>query len=71
MRINQDSNSCMGCHSTGVEASPGHTATRIPESHYTDLQTGEKGAAVSGRRYDCLMCHVPQSPDQPILQRTN
>ncbi len=71
LAIAKTSNPCLSCHSTGIEASPGHVATKIPESHYTDLQTGEKRAEILGSRYNCLSCHVTQSTAQPILQGGN
>jgi nitrate reductase cytochrome c-type subunit len=71
LAITKDSNPCLGCHQSGMEVSPGHTATKIPDSHYLNPQTGEKGSTVSGRRYVCVSCHVPQSLDEPILQRTD
>ncbi|MDA8186575.1 MAG: nitrate reductase cytochrome c-type subunit [Dehalococcoidales bacterium] len=68
LAITKDSNSCVGCHSTGMEVAPGHVATKIPDSHYVDPKTATKGSQISGTRYVCLSCHVPQSPDKQILE---
>jgi nitrate reductase cytochrome c-type subunit len=69
LTITKDQNPCMMCHLTGVTLGPGHTATKIPESHYTDLRTGVKSDTVQPLRYDCKICHLPQSAETPPLNR--
>jgi nitrate reductase cytochrome c-type subunit len=52
--INIEQNDCLDCHAEGIEIDVGHIATKIPDTHYED---GE----ISGMRYNCLQCHVPQA----------
>jgi nitrate reductase cytochrome c-type subunit len=60
--INRTENDCIGCHLEGMTLSVGHTATKIPQSHYNNGYTGEhKDTEVIGIRHNCLQCHVPQS----------
>ena len=66
--INKSANSCLTCHATGLSYGPDHTATIIPESHYTDILTGTLSEDIQGTRYNCLLCHVPQSPENPPLE---
>ncbi|MFC1865895.1 nitrate reductase cytochrome c-type subunit [Chloroflexota bacterium] len=66
--INNSTNSCFLCHITGLSYGPDHTATIIPESHYTDIFTGTLSEEIQGLRYNCLLCHVPQSPENPPLE---
>lgn len=59
--IQKDIHSCFLCHTTGLSFGPDHTATMIPESHYTDILTGTQSDSIQGTRYNCLLCHVQQS----------
>jgi cytochrome c-type protein NapB len=61
--ITKDQLPCLVCHLAGLSFGTGHTATRIPESHYTDLSTGEKSENIQLIRFNCLLCHVPQSAE--------
>ncbi len=55
-------NQCFECHSEGIELDEGHTATKIPASHFTNEYSGHKQEdQVIGIRYNCLQCHVPQT----------
>lgn len=67
LAITKDSNTCVSCHTTGVQLGEGHVATKIPESHYTNLQTGERQTILVGRRYNCLQCHVPQASAEALV----
>jgi len=58
LSISKTSNDCIGCHEEGVEISSGHSATRMPGSHF--VKSGEK-ESVAGIRYNCLQCHLPQT----------
>lgn len=58
--ITKDFNTCLVCHTRGETIRAGHTATRIPDSHYLDLPTGTVSQSLQALRYDCLICHVPQ-----------
>jgi nitrate reductase cytochrome c-type subunit len=56
----------------GLELDEGHTATKIPASHYINEYTKEqKKDQVLGIRYNCLQCHVPQSEEEPPYFRVN
>jgi nitrate reductase cytochrome c-type subunit len=50
----------------GEEVEKGHIATKVPVTHYVDEYSGEhKNKQVTGMRYNCLQCHVPQSAEEP------
>jgi len=58
----RDDNQCFECHFEGIELDVGHTATKIPKSHFTNDYSGVKQEdQVLGIRYNCLQCHVPQT----------
>ena len=65
LTITKDRNPCLGCHIQGVSLGPDHTATKIPESHYIDIPTGEKSQDIQPIRYNCTICHIPQSSETP------
>ena len=52
LEISKDILPCLTCHLAGFSYGPDHTATRIPESHYTDLPTGEKSESIQLNRYN-------------------
>ena len=62
--ISQDNISCFMCHLTGMSLSVGHVATKIPESHYSDLSSGIKSTGIQGMRYNCFTCHISQSSEK-------
>lgn len=56
--ITRSRNSCLEpCHSRGLE--------KIPPSHFVNEHTGRSGPGVTGIRYHCLQCHLPQVADEP------
>ena len=58
----REDNQCFDCHFEGMELDVGHTATKIPKSHFTNEYSNEKKEdQVIGIRYNCLQCHVPQT----------
>lgn len=63
LTIDRDTNACLTCHVAGVSFGTGHTATKVPESHYLDQMDGTRTDAVQDLRYNCLLCHLPQSPE--------
>jgi nitrate reductase cytochrome c-type subunit len=68
--ITKDSNPCMGCHETGLTLGAGgdeHTATKVPESHYTDAVTGEKSDELQDARYICNLCHLSQTEETSLV----
>ena len=67
--IARGTNECFDCHANGDDVG-GHIATKIPESHYVNLFTQEKGSVdshVVGGRQVCISCHVPQTADVPVV----
>jgi len=62
LEMSRLTNDCIDCHMDGTELDEGHTATKIPLSHYTNRYSGEKSeGGVVGIRYNCIQCHVPQA----------
>ncbi len=60
-------NLCMDCHMP--DEAVGSDATAIPESHFTDLDTGKYlGGDLDGNRYDCMQCHVIQTTLSPPVE---
>lgn len=71
LAVKRESNDCLGCHLEGTEVEPGHAATKVPASHFTDPHTGEKRSdRPVGMRNNCLQCHVPQAvgAEPPVPQ---
>ncbi len=70
--INRSENECLDCHMEGLELDDGHKATKIPASHYINEYTKEqKKDQIVGIRYNCLLCHVPQSEEEPPYPSLN
>jgi cytochrome c-type protein NapB len=73
--ITRDSNQCADCHDDPDRAQttvPKGEATPMPLSHY-DRVAGESGALtlrISGRRHECVMCHVPQTGAPDLVGST-
>jgi len=62
LTINRATNECLDCHLEGDELDDGHVATKVPPSHVVNKYTGaEAKNGVTGTRYLCLQCHVPQA----------
>ena len=62
LTINRAANDCLDCHLEGDELDEGHVATKVPPSHFVNKYTGaEAKNGVTGTRYLCLQCHVPQA----------
>ncbi len=68
LEITKDANTCLTCHIDGLSFGPGHTATAIPESHYTDAVSGIRSEDIQAIRYNCLLCHTPQTTATPPLK---
>jgi nitrate reductase cytochrome c-type subunit len=68
LTITKDKNPCLTCHVQGVSFGPDHTATKIPESHYIDIPTGNKSQDIQPIRYNCVICHIPQSAETHPLE---
>jgi cytochrome c-type protein NapB len=69
--MSRSANDCLDCHLEGVEIEEGHIATKVPPSHYLNEYRGEgRKDQVTGIRYNCLQCHLPQaSGEPPVSQR--
>jgi len=62
LTINRAANDCLDCHLEGDELDEGHVATKVPPSHFVNQYTGAVAKnGVTGTRYMCLQCHVPQA----------
>jgi nitrate reductase cytochrome c-type subunit len=68
LTVTKEQNSCLTCHTQGLSFGPGHTATQIPDSHYIDIPTGTRTQDIQAIRYNCQICHIPQSPETPLLE---
>ncbi len=68
--ISRSANDCLDCHSEGVEIEEGHIATKIPPSHYLNEYRGEgQKGQITGIRYNCLQCHLPQASGEPPVSQ--
>lgn len=63
LTVSKEDNNCLACHAIGLRIQEGHTATKIPESHYTNQVSGLVTEELQALRYGCLLCHLPQSPE--------
>ena len=64
-QVDINSNKCLTCHArarTGESQAP-----MVSVTHYMDRE-GQFLASVSPRRYFCTQCHVPQHPDEPMVE---
>ena len=66
-QIDMKANQCLGCHDwpQNVEAN----APKISETHYVS-PTGVRLNKVSGSRWFCNQCHVPQVQAQALVPNT-
>lgn len=60
-------NQCMRCHDWPYNVEEG--APKISETHYTD-RNGVALDRVSGTRWFCTQCHVPQVNARPLVDNT-
>ncbi len=63
--INQKFNKCLTCHSAQNSKISG--ATPVAQSHYQN-RDGTLTQKISGRRYFCVQCHVPQVDSLPLME---
>lgn len=66
-QISPTNNACLNCHDW-----PGNIAAKAPkvsETHYVDRQ-GARLDRISGTRYFCQQCHVPQADAPPLVGNT-
>lgn len=64
-KINLKFNKCLTCHSWANYRTKG--ATKISATHFNDRDGGVL-ANVSGLRYFCTQCHVPQVDAPPLVE---
>lgn len=71
--ITAEDNQCMDCHDKpdkiGKEYVKGKKLP-MPRSHYGGFAGKGDMETVSGARYVCTQCHVPQSDAQPLVENT-
>ncbi len=73
--ITAQNNMCIACHNQpaqwGKKREPG-APTPIPPSHYTDQRNapGKVTENLVGARYNCNLCHVPQTDAAPLVENT-
>ena len=60
-------NRCLTCHSR--EAAPAAGAPMVSVTHFMDRDQ-QMLTEVSGRRYFCTQCHVPQMVVEPVISNT-
>lgn len=65
--INLEDNQCMSCHSP--ENYVKKEAPKVGDSHFVDAQ-GKKLDSLTGSRYACNLCHVPQVDAKPLVDST-
>jgi nitrate reductase cytochrome c-type subunit len=62
-KITRTENTCLeACHLEGLE--------QVPSSHRINEHTGKvEKETVTGTRYNCLQCHLPQADEEPIVKQ--
>ena len=64
-QLDKNANRCMFCHTrTRTQETQ---APMISETHFIG-RDGNFLAELSPRRYFCLQCHVPQAPQDPLIE---
>lgn len=67
--ITATDNQCLECH--GPDTYQKKNAPKLGDSHFDrDPATGSLNASVSGARYQCTSCHVPQADAKPLVENT-
>ena len=66
-QVTKDFNQCMTCHDWPANVKMG--APKVSETHYNDRE-GNRLDKVSGTRYFCTQCHVPQAEAKPLVTNT-
>ncbi|CAL8979774.1 Periplasmic nitrate reductase, electron transfer subunit [Rhodoplanes serenus] len=66
-QVTKDFNQCMTCHDWPANIKAG--APKVSETHYNDRE-GNRLDKVSGTRFFCTQCHVPQLDAKPLVQST-
>ncbi len=66
-QITKDFNQCMNCHDWPANLKAG--APKASETHYSDRE-GNRLDKISGTRFFCTQCHVPQVDAKPLVTNT-
>jgi nitrate reductase (cytochrome), electron transfer subunit len=66
-QVTKDFNQCMTCHDWPANTKAG--APKVSETHYNDRE-GNRLDKISGTRFFCTQCHVPQADAKPLVTNT-
>ena len=66
-QVTKDFNQCMTCHDWPANIKAG--APKVSETHYSDRE-GKRLDRISGTRFFCTQCHVPQDNVKPLVNNT-
>ncbi len=66
-QVTKDFNQCLTCHDWPANTKAG--APKASETHYTD-RDGNRLDKISGSRFFCPQCHVPQADAKPLVTNT-
>ncbi len=66
-QITKDFNQCLTCHDWPANTKAG--APKASETHYSDRE-GNRLDKISGARFFCTQCHVPQTNAKPLITNT-
>ena len=66
-QVTKNFNQCMTCHDRPANIKGG--APKISETHHNDW-AGNRIDKISGTRYFCTQCHVPQNDAKPLVNNT-
>jgi len=71
--ITAEENSCMDCHDRrkliGKTWKKGKKIP-MPDNHYGDFNTAGGSDTVAGARYNCTLCHVPESDAKVVVKNS-
>lgn len=66
--ITKDDNQCLACHDPAIAADVG--AIAVPSSHTYDLRLNKSLGEVANARFNCVLCHTPQTNALPLITNT-
>jgi cytochrome c-type protein NapB len=66
-QVTKDFNQCMTCHDWPANIKAG--APKVSETHYNDRE-GNRLDKISGTRFFCTQCHVPQVDAKPLVNNS-
>ena len=71
--ITAETNDCLDCHDRFDKIGKKYVKGKklpMPKSHYGGFAGKGKADEVSGSRYTCVQCHVPESNAKPLVSNT-